>query len=201
MAAARSSRPSYSARPQMTPAMPRSPAALSASRSARSATPPEAITGIEMARARAAVAATLTPSKAPSRSTSVKTMAATPQSSKRRARSTTAKSTVSAQPSTATRPPRASMPTTMRPGKARQAPRTRSGSRSAAVPRMTRATPAANQVSIAAMSRMPPPNCRGMSIAAKIAVTASWLTLAPAKAPSRSTTCSQAQPARAKATA
>ena len=33
---------------------------------------------------------------------------------------------------------------------------------------MTRA-PAANQVSIAAMSRMPPPNCRGMSIAAKIA--------------------------------
>ena len=49
---------------------------------------------------------------------------------------------VFAQPSTATRPSRASMPTAIRPGKSRAASRTKSGSRTAAVPMMTRVNPA-----------------------------------------------------------
>src|SRR6185437_5814531 len=72
-------------------------------------------------------------------------MAATPTSSKAAARSRAVIAVSLAQPSTATRPPRASMPTTMRPGYARQAALTRPGSLSAAVPRMTRATPRASR--------------------------------------------------------
>ena len=108
---------------------------------------------------------------------------------------------VSAQPSVATMPSRASMPTAMRPGKARQACGTNAGFFTAALPRMTRLMPAASQASMPAMSRMPPPSCTGMRTAARMAATASALTGRPAKAPFRSTTCSQAKPASCQARA
>ncbi len=88
---------------------------------------------------------------------------------------------VSAQPSTATRPPRASMPTTMRPGQSAAARRTSAGSRNAAVPRTTRSIPRSSHRSIAARSRMPPPSWTLRSTARQIARTASPLTERPAK--------------------
>ena len=71
--------------------------------------------------------ATFTPCSKPSRSTSVNRMAATPTSSKRSASSAGVSSAVSAQPWVAMRPPLASAPTTIRPGKARAASFTRAG--------------------------------------------------------------------------
>src|SRR5215203_734405 len=67
-----------------------------------------------------------------------------------------------AQPSTATRPSLASMPTAILSGWRRAASRTKSGSRTAAVPMMIRATPLASQPSTVFMSRMPPPSCTGI---------------------------------------
>ena len=128
-------------------------------------------------------------------------IAATPASSKARARSVAVMSVSSAQPRVATRPCRASIPTATRPGKARAAARTRSGSSTATVPRITRATPRDSQPSIVAMSRMPPPSWQGTCTAARIASTAGAFTGRPAKAPLRSTRCSQSQPAAAKAAA
>src|SRR5260221_591876 len=96
---------------------------------------------------------------------------------------------------------RASMPTTMRPGWARQARLTRSGSRNATVPRMTRRMPRSSQLAIPASSRIPPPNWTGSVVAATIASTAAAFRGLPAKAPSRSTTCSHSKPAAAKARA
>ncbi len=122
-------------------------------------------------------------------------IAATPASSNRRARSSAVISVVSAQPSTATWPPRASIPTATWPGKARAAAFTRLGSRTATVPRITRARPLPSHVSIVLMSRMPPPSCAGIVTAARIASTAAALTGWPAKAPFRSTRCSHWQPA------
>ena len=90
-------------------------------------------------------------------------------------------------PSTATRPPRASTPTAIRPGWRRQASRTRTGSLRAAVPRTIRATPASSQASRVAASRMPPPSWQGMRTAERIASTARRFMGLPAKAPSRST--------------
>ncbi len=69
-------------------------------------------------RQRARSPSTFGPPSTPSRSMSVKMIAATPASSKRRARSRRRRPIVSAQPSTATLPSRASMPTAIRPGKA-----------------------------------------------------------------------------------
>src|SRR5947207_5511379 len=54
--------------------------------------------------------------------------------------------------------------------------------------------PSASQLSIAARSRIPPPSWILRSTAWRIARTASPLTECPAKAPSRSTTCSQRKP-------
>ena len=86
-------------------------------------------------------------------------IAATPASSKRRAMSSAVSSDVSAQPSTATLPSRASSPTATRPGYFFAASFTSAGSRTAAVPMMTRLTPFSSQPSTVAMSRMPPPSC------------------------------------------
>ena len=47
-------------------------------------------------------------------------------------------------------------------GSARQASRTSAGFFAAALPRITRRTPAASQASMPAMSRMPPPSCTGI---------------------------------------
>ncbi len=68
-AAPRSIAPSYNARPEIAPAI--TPVSRSAIRSAMLETPPDAITGIDTARAKASVAAIFGPPIAPSRSMSV----------------------------------------------------------------------------------------------------------------------------------
>ena len=78
---------------------------------------------------------------------SVKMIAATPASSKRCAISSAVTCEVSAQPSTATLPSRASSPTATRPGNFFAATFTSSGSRTAAVPMMTRVMPLSSQAS------------------------------------------------------
>ena len=82
----------------------------------------------------------------------------------------------------------------MRPGNARPARLTKSGSRTAAVPMITRETPCASQASAVAKSRMPPPSCTGMATAARMPPTAAAFIGRPAKAPSRSTTCRYSNP-------
>ena len=154
--------------------------------------------GMETASASCPVRATLTPDLRPSRAMSVTMMAATPQPSKALASSTACMSVVSAQPCTATLPSRASMPTATWPGKARAASFTNLGSRTAAVPRMTRAMPASSQRSTPVMSRMPPPSCTGARITSRMEETALWLTEWPSNAPLRSTTCSASKPMAAK---
>ena len=104
---------------------------------------------------------------------------------------------VSAQPSTATMPFRASIPTATRPGCARAASRTSSGSRSAAVPRITRA----HALLQPGLDRRPVADAaaelhRHRRPRARIASTAAPLTGRPAKAPLRSTRCSHRQPGR-----
>src|SRR3954470_2582347 len=116
-------------------------------------------------------------------------IAATPASSNRRARSSALSSDVAAQPSTATLPSRASRPTAIRFGYFFAAAFTRSGSRTAAVPMMTRLTPLPSQPSIVAMSRMPPPSCTQRPTVSRMRSTADTFIGLPAKAPSRSTTC------------
>ena len=71
---------------------------------------------------------------------------------------------------------------------------TSSGSRTAAVPMMTRAMPLPSQASTVLRSRMPPPSCTGMVTAFSIDSTASAFIGLPAKAPSRSTTCRYSNP-------
>src|SRR6266478_7633906 len=119
-------------------------------------------------------------------------------SSKRCAISSAVTCDVSAQPSTATLPSRASRPTATRPGNFFAAPFTSSGSRTAAVPIITRAMPFASQASTVSRSRMPPPSCTGMETAFSIASTAGAFIGLPAKAPSRSTTCRYSNPCAAK---
>ena len=70
-AAVGSIRPSYSARPMITPSIPSEATAASEARSFSEATPPEAITGSRTARAMASVASRFTPPSMPSRSMSV----------------------------------------------------------------------------------------------------------------------------------
>ena len=128
-------------------------------------------------------------------------IAATPASSKDLARSVASTSVSVAQPLVATLPPRASMPTATWPGKARAAARTKSGSSTATVPRMTRASPLLSHVSMVAISRMPPPSWAGTLHAARIASTGAAFTGAPANAPFKSTRCNHWHPACSKARA
>src|SRR3569833_479662 len=125
-------------------------------------------------------------------------MAATPASSNRSAISSAGTSEVSAQPSTATLPSRASRPTATRPGNAFAAGLTNSGSRTAAVPMMTRVMPLVSHASTVLRSRMPPPSCTGILTVCSIASTACAFIGLPAKAPSRSTTCRYSKPCSAK---
>src|SRR4051812_14860627 len=121
-------------------------------------------------------------------------MAATPASSKRRAISSPVSSDCSAQPSTATLPSRASRPTAMRWGYFFAASLTSAGSRTAAVPMMTRFTPFSSQPSIVFMSRMPPPSCTQRPTVSRMRSTAVTFIGLPANAPSRSTTCRWRKP-------
>src|SRR3569623_1268781 len=200
-AAARSSRPSYNARPVMTPSTPSRAWSASTWISLMLAPPPEAITGISTARARSTVASMLQPLSRPSRPTSVNSKDATPASSKRRARSITSTSETLAQPCVATMPSRASPATTTPPGKSFAAPRTNSGSSSAALPLTPRDPPRSNQPSPDSRVRLPPPSWTWPGKASRIARTASPLTQLPAKAPSRSTTWRNSAPCSANSVA
>src|SRR5699024_3089281 len=80
-AAAKSSVPSYRARPMMAPVTPSSSAVSRARMSSRSVTPPEAMTGIDRLAASSRVASMFRPCIMPSRRMSVCTMAATPSCS------------------------------------------------------------------------------------------------------------------------
>ena len=84
---------------------------------------------------------------------------------------------------------RKTVPTAMRPGNRRAASFTSAGSRTAAVPMMTRVTPLPSQPSTVAMSRTPPPSCSGIEMASRMRSTAAAFTGLPANAPSRSTRC------------
>ncbi len=86
-------------------------------------------------------------------------------------------------------------------GKSRAACLTNGGSRTAAVPMMTRLTPFSSQPSTVAMSRMPPPSCTGMPTLSRMRSTAAAFTGLPAKAPSRSTMCRYSKPCCSKARA
>jgi len=72
---------------------------------------------------------------------------------------------------------------------------TRSGSSTAAVPMIARATPNSSACATAAASRRPPPSCTGMGMASTIARISAVCTGRPWRAPSRSTTCSRVAPA------
>ena len=104
---------SYSARPTTTAG---TPARASAARSASEPTPPDAMTSMPVARASAAVAATLGPPPRPSRATSVYSTAAAPQPAARPASSAAVMPPDAVQPSIATTPSRASTATMIRPG-------------------------------------------------------------------------------------
>ena len=113
------------------------------------ASPPEAMTGMLTDRASSADASRLSPARIPSRAMSVWMIAAAPASSNRRASSSALIVLASPHPWMAAMPSRASIPNAMRPGKLLQASRTSSGSRTATVPRITRATPLLSQLSMA----------------------------------------------------
>ena len=126
---------------------------------------------------------------------SVTIRAETPASSNRFATVRASRPESSSQPCTATLPFRTSTLTAICSGQLRAAVLTRSGSRTAAVPRITRLTPASIQASTLARVRMPPPNCTGIETALRIASTAAPFTARPWAEPFRSTTCSQLKPA------
>ncbi len=67
------------------------------------------------------------------------------------------------------------MPTAMHPGNSSRRLTRASGSRTAAVPRMTRDTPSPSQASMVSRLRMPPPSCTGMLTAFRISATATAL--------------------------
>ena len=87
----------------------------------------------------------------------------------------------------------------MRLGNRLAASLTSAGSRTAAVPMMTRLTPFSSQPSIVAMSRMPPPSCTQSPTVSRMRSTAVTFIGLPANAPSRSTTCRCRNPIVSKA--
>ncbi len=126
---------------------------------------------------------------------SVTIRAETPASSKRRATVRGSRPESSSQPCTATLPPRTSTLTAICSGHSRAAVFTSSGSRTAAVPRITRLTPRSIHPSMFSSERMPPPSCTGMETASRIASTAAPLTALPSAEPVRSITCNHSNPA------
>ena len=85
----------------------------------------------------------------------------TPRSFMRRASDLAVMPASVTQPRVVTMPSRASMPTAMRPGHARQASCTSSGCSAAAVPMMHRLIPASIRSSMSSMVRSPPPSSTG----------------------------------------
>ncbi len=126
---------------------------------------------------------------------SVTISAETPASSNRLATVSASRPESSSQPCTATWPLRTSTLTAICSGHRLAAVFTSSGSRTAAVPRITRLTPASIQVSMFASERTPPPSCTGIETALRIASTAAPFTARPSAEPFRSTTCSHSNPA------
>src|SRR2546425_4966168 len=155
----RSMAPVYRARPTTVPITP----AIAANRRKSSswATPPEARTGISTARARASVCSTFGPCSVPSRVMSVYSSAAAPASRARIPSSAAVVSTTSVHPFTATRSPRASTATMIRPGNARHTSPRKRASNAARVPTTAHRAPALIVASTAARSRNPPPTSTG----------------------------------------
>jgi len=100
------------------------------------------------------------------------------------------------QPSVATLPSRASKPTMMWPGNAVQASWTKPGLFTAAVPMITVLIPSSSKRSMVSKSRMPPPNCTGISspTAFRMDLMADSFLSLPANAPFRSTKCKRRAP-------
>ena len=193
-ASARSTRPSYRARPTITPLTPSGSRGRRDSRSAMQPMPPEAITGTLLLAAMVLRASRFGPARVPSVAISVVMIAAIPELLKVLARSVARTSLCSIQPRVATRPSLASIPTTIRPGYRSARDRTRSGCSIATVPRITRSRPQASNCSARSRERTPPPSCTGISRADVIAWTAESFTGSPRLAPSRSTRCSRVAP-------
>ena len=93
-------------------------------------------------------------------------------------------------------PSLASSPTIICPGNSLHASRTKSGFFTAAVPIMTSAKPKSKYFSMVAKSRMPPPNCTGMSLAtsARMDLMAGKFFGMPTNAPFKSTKCRRRAP-------
>ena len=163
--------------------------------------PPEAITGMELAWAMRRRKGRFGPARVPSVAMSVVIRAATPLPSKLAARASASTSLTSSQPRVATRPLRASMPTTMRPWCRAAKSRTKAGCSIATVPKITRSRPIASRASARSRLRTPPPSCTGMARAATIARTTASFTGSPLRAPSKSTRWSRSAPCRCQARA
>ncbi len=116
-------------------------------------------------------------------------MPATPTEAIRRAKSSACTSAVVSQPRVATLPSRASIPTKICSGKSAHKSATNCECSTAAVPKITRLTPALSTVRTVASSRIPPPTCTRIGIdRAMASITFKFFGL-PSLAPSRSTTC------------
>ena len=195
MACAKSTCPSYSARPMMTPLSPASRTRCTSSRLAHAARGDDARG--RWPRPAARVASTFTPLPTPSRAMSVKIEPAPAHIGPLlRQIDGGERSQLRCQPRTRTMPSRASMPTAMRSGpnasQCRPAP-TRGFRRGRAQhhARHAQVERAANR----SISRIPPPNCT-RSRAAEDARQRRLVLLPPSpNAPSRLTTCSHVAPA------
>ena len=93
-------------------------------------------------------------------------------------------------------PSLASKPTIICPANSLHASRTKAGFLTAAVPIITSCKPKDRYFSMVAKSRIPPPNCTGISAdtAAKMARIAPKFLGSPANAPSKSTKCKRRAP-------
>ena len=150
--------------------------------------PPEAMTGMPTDWTSRWSALTFGPWSMPSRAISVYMIRGTPSATIFWASSTAATSPSFVHPSVITMPSSESIETTIWPGKAAHASRTRSGSRTAALPICTRLAPAANATRIRSIERIPPETSTGTLTAAQIASMRAPFTGRPSFAPSRSTT-------------
>ncbi len=134
------------------------------------------------------------PRMAPSREISVQMTVRTPRASMRRRKSSAVRPESSRQPLMATLPSRRSAPTAIFSPYFCTAPASRRSSLTAAVPRMTRPTPAAKARSMASMSRSPPPHSTKRPVSAVMRSIMPRLGVPPSRAPSRSTVCICAAP-------
>src|SRR5438067_3052210 len=200
---ARPNRPSYRAVPAMAPASPPIPAAARARRCESSPAPPLAMTlACGAASETSRKSARSNPSSVPSRATAVTTSHSTPSPASVAARRAGEGPWASVQPRTAAFPSLTSIPQATRavPNRATASPAS-TGRSTAAVPKMTRSTPAPSVSSAERRSRVPPATWMGIGNAACAVRSMSVVCRLSPKAASRSTTCSYRAPSATKARA